>query len=133
MRGVELLDLGRHTDDRGALLAFAGNPQLPFEVQNVYFILDCPPAAVRAEHSTSNDSAIIALSSSVTVDLDNGSERQSHRLTAPDTALIVRAGVWLRLRDFSDQTRIVVLSSAPYDEMDHSDGPAPELLDELEP
>jgi hypothetical protein len=130
MRGVELVELDRHTDVRGSLLAFGGDPQIPFEVGNVYFILDCSTEAVRAEHATSGDSAIIALSSSVTVDVDNGSERDSHRLTDPDTALLVRAGVWLRLRDFSDETRLAVLSSQSYGEMTHFDSPQPDLLQE---
>jgi hypothetical protein len=132
MRGVELLELDRHTDARGALLAFGGYPQIPFEVGNVYFILDCPTQAVRAEHATSGDSAIIALSSSVTVDVDNGSEQDSHRLAAPDTALLIRAGVWLRLRDFEDETRLAVLSSQPFGEMTHFDAPQPDLLEEVE-
>ena len=133
MRGVHLADLERHTDSRGSLLAFGAGSQLPFEVKNVYFMLDCPPEAVRAEHATSNHTAIIALSPAVTVDLDNGSEQESHRLTTPDTALVISAGVWLRLREFGEQTRLVVLSSKPYEAMKHFDRPAPELLEDAGP
>ncbi len=130
VRGVELLELDRHTDARGSLLAFGEGAPIPFEVQNVYFILDCPGDAARAGHATSNDSVIVALSDSVMVELDNGSERGSQRLAAPDMALLVRAGVWLRLTDFSEGTRLAVLSSKPYDDMAHFDEPEPALLDE---
>jgi WxcM-like, C-terminal len=133
VRGVELIKLDRYSDARGSLLAFGSESLIPFDVGNVYFILDCPPSAVRAEHATSGDSAIIALSPSVTVDVDNGSERGSHLLSAPDTALVVRAGVWLRLREFSEETRVVVLSSLPYAEMTHFDRPTPVLLEDAEP
>jgi hypothetical protein len=133
MRGVELLELGRHTDARGSLLAFGGESPIPFEVRNVYFILDCPSGAVRAEHATSGDTAIIALSPSVTVDVDNGSEQATHVLSRPDAALLIRSGVWLRLSGFSAQTRLVVLSSVSYGEMTHFDAPQPNLLGAVEP
>ena len=96
----------------------------------MYFIVDCPPDAIRAEHANSNDSAIIALNSAVTVEVDNGGERWSHRLTEPDSALIVRAGVWLRLSEFSEETCLVVLSSKPWEETAHFDRPEPALLDD---
>jgi WxcM-like, C-terminal len=131
VRGVELLELDRHPDARGSLIAFGGDSPLPFDVEHVYFILDCPSGTVRAEHAATCHTAIIALSSSVTVDVDNGSEQASHRLTGPDTVLVVRAGVWLRLREFSEGTRLVVLSSSPYEDMTHFDHPAPELLDDV--
>src|SRR5256885_16038937 len=110
MRGIQLVDLDRHTDSRGSLLAFGADVRIPFDVKNVYFILDCPPGAVRAEHATSSNEAVIALTSAVTVDLDNGSEQESLRLDRPDKALILEPGVWLRLREFTEDTTLVVLA-----------------------
>ena len=130
VRGVQLVDLDRHTDSRGSLVTFGSDSPIPFEVRNVYFLVDAPPDATRAEHANSNDSAIIALSSAVTVEVDNGDEQGSHRLTDPDSALIVRAGVWLRLRDFSRQTCVLVLSSKPWEETTHFERPEPALLDD---
>jgi len=133
VRGVELVELDRHSDSRGSLLAFGSVSPIPFDVRNVYFLVDCPPDAIRAEHANSNDSAIIALNSAVTVEVDNGGEQWSHRLTEPDSALIVRAGVWLRLSEFSRETCLVVLSSKPWEETQHFDRPEPSLLGNAEP
>jgi hypothetical protein len=133
MRGVQLIELDRHADSRGSLLAFGADAGIPFDVGNVYFIVDCPPDAIRAEHANSSDTAIIALHDSVTVDVDNGVERASHRLTGPDRVLLIRAGVWLRLRDFRPETLLVVLSSEPYRERSHFEAPEPALLDRAEP
>jgi hypothetical protein len=129
MRGVGSVDLTRHADGRGSLVAFAGRSEVPFDVRNVYFILDCPPDAVRAGHARSDDKALIVLNSSVTVELDNGSERQHRELSGPETALVIRAGVWLRLKDFTPDTVIAVLSSLPHNEATYFDAPAPALLD----
>jgi hypothetical protein len=70
----------------------------------------------------------IALRSTVTVDLDNGSEQGSQRLTGPDTGLLLKAGVWIRLREFSSETALVVLSSKAYADIEHFQGPNPALL-----
>jgi hypothetical protein len=132
VRGVHLIDLDRHTDSRGSLVAFGSDSPIPFEPKNVYFLLDCPSRAARAEHATSNDSVIIALNGAVTVDLDNGTEQRSERLTSPDKALVIRAGVWLRLREFSPETRLVVLSSRPFGDTKYFDGPEPAVLSAAE-
>ena len=115
------------------LLGALSPPALLAAPRSRYFIVDCPPDATRAEHANSNHSAIIALNSSVTVEVDNGSERGTHRLTDPDSALIVRAGVWMRLREFSRETCVVVLSSKPWEETQHFAGPEPTLLDHAGP
>jgi hypothetical protein len=130
VRGVQLVKLDRHADSRGSLLHFGTESPLPFEVRNVYFLVDCPLGAIRAEHANSNHSAIIALSSTVTIDVDNGAEQGSHRLSESDSALIIRAGVWLRLREFTPQTCVVVLSSRLWEETTHFKGPEPSLLDD---
>jgi quercetin dioxygenase-like cupin family protein len=129
VRGVELVVLERHSDRRGSLLAFSGDTGLPFEVENVYFIVECPPDAVRGEHAPSHREAIIALSGSVTVDLDNGSEQESIRLAGADSALVISPGVWLRLREFTPETRLAVLSNEVHEEMTHYPEPRPELVD----
>jgi hypothetical protein len=133
MRGVSLLDLGRHDDPRGSLLAFGPDSPVPFDVKNVYFILDCPPDAVRAEHAVSGHTALIALHPPVTIDLDNGTERGSLRLTRPDRALLINAGVWFRLREFDRQTALAVLASQVHADMRRFDKPVRALLDGIEP
>ncbi len=130
VRGVQLVKLDRHADSRGSLLNFGTEAPLPFEVRNVYFLVECPPGETRAEHANSNHSAIISLSSAVTVDVDNGAEQWSHRLTEADSALIIKAGVWLRLREFTPQTCVVVLSSKLWEETTHFETPQPSLLDD---
>ena len=129
MWGVQLVDLDRITDSRGTLLAFGSTP---FDVKNAFFIRDCPPGAIRAEHATSGEEVIIALKAGVTVDLDNGTEQESLRLANPEQALVVRPGVWLRLREFSEDTALVVLSSETHADVQRFDRPNPSLLEDAE-
>jgi WxcM-like, C-terminal len=132
VRGVRLVVLDRHSDPRGSLLAFGGDTGLPFEIENIYFIVECPPDAVRGEHAVSDYEAIIALSSAVTVDLDNGRERESMRLSGADRALIVAPGVWMRLREFTPETRLVMLAARAHTDMQRFSEPQPRLVDDAE-
>jgi dTDP-4-dehydrorhamnose 3,5-epimerase-like enzyme len=121
--GARVIELERHTDPRGSLVAFTEAAAVPFTVRHAYFIVDCPSDAVRAEHAQSCEELLVAVSGAVTVDLDTGRERASVRLDGPEQALHVSAGVWLRLRDFSDDAALAVLASQVYEEMTHSDAP----------
>jgi WxcM-like protein len=129
VRGVRLVHLDRISDARGSLLPFGSTP---FDVKNVFFIRDCPPDAIRAEHATSCEEVIVALSSTVTIDLDNGTEQELLRLTSPEEALVIAPGVWVRLREFTEDTALVVLSSEAHAEVERFDRPNPALLDHAE-
>ena len=129
VRGVRLVHLDRISDSRGSLLPFGSTP---FDVKNVFFIRDCPPGAIRAEHATSSEEVIVALSSAVTVDLDNGTEQEFLRLTSPDQALVVSPGVWVRLREFTEETALVGLSSEAHADVERFDRPNPALLEHAE-
>jgi hypothetical protein len=129
VRGVRLVQLDRFRDSRGSLLPFGSTP---FDVKNVFFIRDCPPDAIRAEHATSCEEVIVALRSTVTVELDNGTEQELLRLGSPEEALVVAPGVWLRLRDFTEDTALVVLSSEAHADVERFDRPNPALLEHAE-
>jgi WxcM-like protein len=129
VRGVRLVHLDRISDSRGSLLPFG---RTPFDAKNVFFIRDCPQDAIRAEHATSCEEVIVALNSTVTVDLDNGAEQESVRLGDPEKALVVGPGVWLRLREFTEETALVVLSSEAHQDVERFDRPNPALLDAAE-
>lgn len=128
MQGVELIDLPRHSDRRGSLVAVEGGAFLPFEVRRVFFIWDVPQSVARAEDSMSAHEALVALQGEVTIDLDNGREKLSIRLSRPDQALCVHAGVWLRMRDFSPQAMIMAASSKKHADTERFSEPKPDLL-----
>ena len=128
LAGVRIVDLERHGDGRGSLLAFTDTAPLPFVVRHAYFIVDCPPDAVRAGHAISSPKALVAVCAGVTVDMDNGIEQQSFRLSGPDKALVIGAGVWLRLREFDERTAIAVFASQVHAEMTYYDQPVPALV-----
>ncbi len=129
MRGVERISVAGHADDRGVLRAFERGDSLPFELARVFILQDCPPDAVRACHAVTAQQAIVALTGAATVDLDNGSERQTVRLESAAEALLLWPGVWLRLRLFSADTVILVASSQRFSDVRYFDTPQPHLFE----
>lgn len=127
MKGVSVIDLVSHADQRGRLTVFDPR-QLPFEVRHVFFIHDVPGSAVRGEHAGSADEALIAIQGDVLVDLDNGEEQMTVHLARPDQVLYIHAGVYLQLRKFSPQAILLAVASQPYDDWLRFDEPQPQLL-----
>ncbi len=129
MKGVSILPVPIHHDERGSPLALDARQSLPFELKRCYFIWGCPDGKSRAGHSVSAPMALIALRGQVAVDLDNASERLTLELSTPDRMVCIDAGVWLRLRDFSADALLAVASPTHHQDTSYFDSPQPALLE----
>lgn len=128
VHGTCLVEVPRHADARGSLIALDRDQSLPFDVRRVYCIYPGAPDAVRGEHATSGHCALLALVGSVEIDLDNGREQTSVRLSRTDQALCIHAGVWLRVRDLSPNAIVLVAASRLFAESVYYDRPNRALL-----
>jgi hypothetical protein len=62
---------------------------------------------------------MIAVAGAVNVECDDGREKRTFRLDAPDKGLYVCPMIWRRLSGFSAGTVCLVLASEPYEESDY--------------
>lgn len=107
-------------DHLGSIGVVEGEELLPFQVRRLYFIRDVPAGATRGSHAHRHlEQLILAVTGSVTVQLDDGSTTSSYELTGPDVALQVPPGFWRTLIDFAPGTVVAVLASQEYDERDY--------------
>jgi len=115
-----LLEVPVFRDERGLVGVVEGPDALPFPVRRLYFLADVPGGSVRGEHAHRElQQLIIAMSGSVMVHLDDGTDRQDFILDAPSRGLLVPPGCWRELRDFAPGTVVAVLASHEYDEADY--------------
>jgi dTDP-4-dehydrorhamnose 3,5-epimerase-like enzyme len=128
LAGTKLVAVPKHADERGYLIALDRDQSLPFEPRRVYCLYPGVVDAVRGEHATSAHCALLALQGSFEVDLDNGEEKQSVRLSRTDQALCIHAGVWLRLRNLARDAIVLVAASRAFDESVYYDRPNRDLL-----
>jgi hypothetical protein len=128
MKGVTLHTLPTHGDARGSLHAFERGGPLCFQPDRIFIISECPTDAVRACHAVSGHQALMLLNGRVDIDLDNGAEQSTLKLSGPHQLLVLQPGVWLRLRDFSPGAILMVASSKRYAEVRYFDSPQPDLM-----
>jgi WxcM-like, C-terminal len=123
IEGVQRRRLNVFADARGELGVLEHGTDLDFNIQRVFFIKAANVDAVRAGHACSAAESIVAISGSVTVDVDNGRENASELLTAGAYSLYIKGGLWRRLRSFAPDTILMVAASQAYTEVIYSDAP----------
>lgn len=113
----ELVDVPRIDDPRGHLAVVEC---LPFDIRRVYWLFGVPPESERAGHAHRTlRQALIAVSGSFRVQLDDGHQEAAVWLWRPDQALLLPPGIWREIDRFSGGAVCLVLASAAYSEADY--------------
>lgn len=101
-------------DDRGNL-TFVEGSTLPFSIKRMFWITSVPLGKNRGGHAhVSCSEAVFAVQGAFTMHLSNGNIRGAVRLSAPGEGVVVPAGVWCELTDFTLDCVCVVAASQPY-------------------
>ena len=128
MRGVSSLIRRTFVDRRGKLHAFEAFDNLPFSPQRVFLIEVGAGTIDRGGHANSCDEVIVVLQGSVTVELDNGEECDSIRLSKSADPLWISAGVVIRLTKFAPESTLLVCASERYQQTLHYPKPQAHLI-----
>lgn len=116
----EIINLPKIEDDRGNLSFIEQNKHIPFDIQRVYWIYDVPGGQTRGGHSFKNQiEFIVALSGSFDVEVYDGINTQIFPLKRSYSGLLIPAGYWREMTNFSTNSLAVVLSSTGFDEKDY--------------
>ena len=120
MTSYKLVDFKTLGDERGSLIAIEQGYNAPFEIKRVYYIFDTKEGVERGFHAHINLKQIaIAVKGSCTFVLDDGSKREEIKLTNPNQGLFIEGLIWREMKDFSEDSVLVVLASEHYDESDY--------------
>ncbi|REG98464.1 sugar 3,4-ketoisomerase [Flavobacterium aquicola] len=116
---IQLLKIPVIEDIRGNL-GVIENGFLPFELKRVYYLFDVPSSAFRGGHShILQQEVLIALSGSFEVTIHDGYSKKSYLLNKPNAGLLIPAGYWRELENFSSGAVCLVLASDVFDEDDY--------------
>ncbi|MEI8389687.1 MAG: FdtA/QdtA family cupin domain-containing protein [bacterium] len=116
----KLIDLNVNGDDRGSLVAFEKNQNVPFEVKRAFYIFDTKGEITRGVHANKkSEFLLIVISGSCRVKVDTGKEQDDILLNKPQKALYLNKLVWKEMYEFSHNTVLLVLSNEYYDENEY--------------
>ncbi|MBE6302569.1 MAG: WxcM-like domain-containing protein [Bacteroidales bacterium] len=115
-----IVELGRHHGAKGNLTEVENGRIAGFDTERVFFIYDIPGGASRGGHAHKTlRELIVAASGSFDVYVHDGTRERTFHLNRPSQALLLSAGVWEELRDFSSGAVALVLASKHYDGEDY--------------
>ena len=120
MNGVKIIELPTISDHRGRVTVAELTRVLPFEVERIFWIYEVPENKIRASHAHRlQQQVLFPLGGSFIVKLDDGISSDSFRMDEPSKGLLIPAGVWISISNFSTGAICLVLSPAPYDETEY--------------
>jgi UDP-2-acetamido-3-amino-2,3-dideoxy-glucuronate N-acetyltransferase len=107
-------------DLRGTLTVTEFDDKLPFTPKRVFLVYDVPGKHVRGEHAhRCCRQFLVCVSGSVSIVLDNGSNRREIVLDEPRCGLYIPTLLWATQYRFSEHTVMMVYASEPYDADDY--------------
>lgn len=111
-----IIKLPTITDSRGNLTVI--EKVLPFEIKRVYYIYNIKGKRGGHRHKKTVQ-ALICISGSCEVYVNNGKEEKIFLLDKPDDCLILEPEDWHTIDNFSEDTILLLLASEYYDKKDY--------------
>lgn len=114
-----IIDIRRYSDTRGYLSVVENGIDIPFDIKRIYYLYMVPEVARGAHAHKELQQLLIATSGSVEVIMDDGREKKSFMLDRPWKGLLIPAGLWRDLENFSGGAVLMCLASEKYDAEDY--------------
>ena len=113
------IDIKNINDERGTLIPIEALKDVPFEIKRVYFLLS-KEVAIRGSHGHKKlDQAILCLSGSMDLILDDGKNKKKLKISSSDQIILINRMIWHELVNFSQDCVLAVFASAYFDEKDY--------------
>lgn len=117
---IERIQLQKHGDQRGMLIALEQDRNVPFEIRRVYYMFATKSGVRRGQHAHRHlNQLVVAVRGSVTMLLDDGGGSREVVLDDPSRGLLLGRMVWRELYDFSTDCVLMVLADQVYDPSDY--------------
>ena len=116
----KLLDLKAFGDERGSLIAFENNNNVPFDIKRVFYIFDTKGYIARGCHANKRSKfLLVVINGSCRVKIDDGEKQTDLLLNNPNKALFLNNMVWKEMYEFSYNAILMVLANEYYDENEY--------------
>lgn len=114
-----IIQLPKISDPRGNLSFFENENQIPFEIHRVHWIYDVPGGENRGGLAyKETEEFIVAMSGSFDVIVDDGVERKVFSLNRSYMGVLIPAGTWRSIENFSTNSLAMIAANTHYDPND---------------
>ena len=101
---IRLIQLQKHGDERGALVALEETRNVPFSIKRIYYLFATKPEVRRGFHAHKKlKQLVIAVRGSCRFLLDDGNEKIELLLDNPAQGILLESMVWREMYDFSNK------------------------------
>ncbi len=114
---MKWIDIPQHKDERGSLGVIDG--QIPFTIKRVFYMYDVK--SMRGGHGHFKTQMVLLVVAGGCL-IEIVSKNDGHRtvkLEDPGKGLLLEPGEWHLLKDFSENTVVMVFASTKYDPKDY--------------
>ncbi|QBC42431.1 sugar 3,4-ketoisomerase [Iodobacter fluviatilis] len=117
---IRLIQLQKHGDDRGSLVALEEQKNIPFQIKRVYYLFGTKQGVRRGLHAHRKLKQLaIVMRGSCRFLLDDGKEQISLLLDDPAQGLLIESPIWREMYDFSEDCVLLVLADSYFEESDY--------------
>ncbi|GLQ49950.1 FdtA/QdtA family cupin domain-containing protein [Dyella flava] len=117
---IQRIQLQKHGDDRGMLIALEQDRNVPFAIRRVYYLFATNNDVHRGQHAHRRlHQLAVPVRGSVTMLLDDGNGPMEVVLDDPAQGLLIGSMVWRELYNFSHDCVLMVLADQLYDPSDY--------------
>ena len=107
-------------DERGSLIAFEENQNVPFDIKRVFYIYGTQENISRGNHSHyKTKQLLVAVHGGCKVTLDDGNKKKTYTLNKANVGLLQKAMIWGTMHDFTEDCILMVFADTYYDESDY--------------
>lgn len=120
MSAFSLIDLPSHGDSRGSLTVLEN--ALPFAVARMFWITGADGQTRGGHRHKVTRQALVAISGTVDVYMDDGTQSETILLDSPKKCLIVEPEDWHTMH-FGPASVLLAMASHPYERLDYIEAP----------
>ena len=107
-------------DERGSLIAFEENQNVPFDIKRVFYIYGTQEDVPRGQHSHyKTKQLLVAVNGGCKVTMNDGENKKTYILNKPNVGLFQDTLVWGTMHDFTEDCILMVFADTYYDESDY--------------
>jgi len=116
----ELIDLTKNEGENGSLTMLQDGEAVPFPIKKVLVVQGMKPEDIRGKHAHhKTQDYVVALRGGCTFELDNGGEKETVELRDHNKAILIPPKVWRILKDFEEDTTLLIIADQKYTEDDY--------------